>query len=199
MSNRVDLFGEFAPPLHLRRFTVQQYRQLGELGVLTPDDNVELLEGWIVEKMNQRPILGFLVRLLNDLFMRELPEGWICQCQLPIATERSEPEPDLAILKGQHADFRCQHPQGKDCALIVEVADTSLEKDRAKAELYRTAGVTEYWIVNVADACIEQYQFAASPATRPQTWKANQQIEFIVGDKVLIVDLRMLFEDGTSA
>ncbi len=106
--------------------------------------------------------------------MRELPEGWICQCQLPIATERSEPEPDLAILKGQHADFRCQHPQGKDCALIVEVADTSLEKDRAESRALSNCSVTEYWIVNVADACIEQYQFAAGPSTRPQTWKANQ-------------------------
>ncbi len=139
MPHQMDLFGTTAPPLQLRKFTVEQYRRLGELGVLTPEDKVELLEGWIVEKMNQRPIHGYLVRLLSDLFMRELPPGWICQCQLPITTERSEPEPDLAILKGEHADFRLQHPQGIDCELVIEVADTSLEKDRAKAEIYRSA------------------------------------------------------------
>ena len=194
MSNQVDLFSSVAPPLQLRKFTVEQYRRLGELGVLTPGDNVELLEGWIVEKMNQRPIHGFLVRLLNELFMRELPVGWICQCQLPIATERSEPEPDLAILKGMHADFRNEHPQGKDCALIIEVADTSLEKDRAKAEIYRSAGVAEYWIVNVAGTCIEQYRFETGTVTPAiQVWKRDQEIAFDMGEKQIKVELEVLF------
>ncbi|MEZ6133567.1 MAG: hypothetical protein R3C53_01525 [Pirellulaceae bacterium] len=63
MSTELQLNTPLAPPLPLRRFSVEQYHQLGELGVLTEEDNVELLEGWIVEKMNQRPIHGYIVRL----------------------------------------------------------------------------------------------------------------------------------------
>ena len=47
-----------APPWPLRRFTVAQYEQLGQLGILTPEDHVELLEGWIVEKTNHGPMHG---------------------------------------------------------------------------------------------------------------------------------------------
>lgn len=195
MTKNLNLLGAIAPPLHLRKFSVEQYRRLGELGVLTPEDNVELLEGWIVEKMNQRPIHGYLVRLLNDLWLRELPAGWICQCQLPISAPRSEPEPDLAVLKGQHSDFREQHPRGSDCALVIEVADTSLEKDRAKAEIYSVAGVQEYWIVNVADACVEQYRFDGTAAeVVPQVWNVDHTLTFEVGGKVIRLDLKLLFE-----
>ncbi|MCA9193424.1 MAG: hypothetical protein KDB03_16745 [Planctomycetales bacterium] len=93
MFSQLRLNSPLAPPLPLRRFTVAQYHQLGELGVLTPEDDVELLEGWIVEKMNQRPIHGFIVRILNEILLKDLPAGWLCQCQLPITTQRSEPEP----------------------------------------------------------------------------------------------------------
>src|SRR5690554_4967081 len=104
MTSQLELNTAVAPPLPLRRFSVEQYHQLGEMGVLTSEDRVELLEGWIVEKMNQRPIHGFIVRILNEFFLRELPEGWLCQCQLPITSERSEPEPDIAIVQGVHTD-----------------------------------------------------------------------------------------------
>ncbi len=78
MATHLELNTPLAPPLQLRRFSVEQYHQLGELGVLTSEDKVELLEGWIVEKRNQRPIHGFIVRLLHEFFLRELPVGW-CQ------------------------------------------------------------------------------------------------------------------------
>ena len=115
MSTAISLDDWLAPPLPMHRFTVEQYHRLGDLGLLTPEDRVELLEGWIVRKMNQRPVHGFIIRLLNEFFMRELPAGWICQCQLPITTDRSEPEPDLAILKGTHSDFRHKHPYWRLC------------------------------------------------------------------------------------
>lgn len=190
MSTQLVLNSSLAPPLPLRKFTVAQYRQLGELGVLTAEDRVELLEGWIVEKMNQRPIHGFIVRLLNELFQRELPEGWLCQCQLPITTERSEPEPDLAIVHGSHTDFRARHPSGADCRLVIEVADTSLEKDRSKAAIYQEAGVEEYWIVNVSEQVVERYDFsqASSVAT-----KCTDQVSAVIGGKELVVQLEPLF------
>ncbi len=77
MTTRLEFSCPLAPPLPLRRFSVAQYHQLGQLGVLTPEDRVELLEGWIVEKMNQRPIHGYLVGLLSEWFQCRLPDGYI--------------------------------------------------------------------------------------------------------------------------
>lgn len=182
-----------APPLPFHRFTVEQYHRLGELGILTPEDRVELLEGWIVRKMNQRPIHGFIVRSLNECFMRQLPQGWICQCQLPVTTANSEPEPDVAILKGEQSDFRDHHPSGRDCRLLIEVADTSLERDRAKASIYRQAGVQEYWIINVGEKVVERFVFSTSPNTEPQIVRAPESLDIQIGEVVIALDLTELF------
>lgn len=190
MSSAISLDDWLAPPLPMHRFTVEQYHRLGDLGLLTPEDRVELLEGWIVRKMNQRPVHGFIIRLLNEFFMRELPAGWICQCQLPITTDRSEPEPDLAILKGTHSDFRHKHPSGSDCRLVIEIADTSIEKDRAKARIYRDAGVQEYWIINVVEKVLERFVLAAEP----HIIQAYQSVDLSIGDSVLQLVLNEVFE-----
>ena len=195
MATELQLNSPLAPPLPLRRFSVEQYHRLGELGVLTPDDNVELLEGWIVEKMNQRPIHGFIVGLLAEIFQSALPGSHCLRCQLPLATERSEPEPDITIVRGSHTDFRDRHPLGTDCCLVVEVADTSLDRDRSKAAIYREAGVPEYWIVNVADKRIERFDFTAVQADlQPELFPANSQLVFSREDVVIELELNRVFE-----
>lgn len=192
MSTQVILDSPVAPPLPLRRFSVQEYHQLAEVGILTPEDRVELLEGWIIEKMNQRPIHGFVVRLLSELFSRGLPSGWLCQCQLPITTERSEPEPDLAIVRGKHSDFRSRHPNGLQCRLVIEVADTSLDRDRSKSSIYRNAGVEEYWIVNVQDKQLERYEFRKEQA-EPTILDSTMVATILIDTAELRIDLTELF------
>lgn len=195
MTTKLHLNSTLAPPWPLRKFSVEEYHQLGELGVLTSEDSVELLEGWIVEKMNQRPIHGYIVRMLNELFMRELPPGWLCQCQLPIAAQRSEPEPDIAIIRGAHGDFRNHHPTGSDCLLVIEVADTSIERDRSKALIYCEAGVQEYWIVNVTDKSVERYEFS-NPVrdVTASVFTSDSQVSLAVDDTVVTLDLAKIFE-----
>ncbi len=183
-------------PLPIHRFTVQEYHQLGEIGVLTPDNHVELLEGWIVEKMNQRPAHGFVVGLLTQWLLTSLPEGWIGRCQLPITTDRSEPEPDLAVIRGQHVDFRSRHPSGNDCELVIEVADTSVAKDRAKASIYASAGIQEYWIVNLVECQLERFINPDGTTYIDQTIiKADQSIETQIGDKQITLAVSELFSD----
>ncbi len=194
MTPQLEYNSPLAPPLPLRRFSVAQYHQLGELGVLTPDDKVELLEGWIVEKMNQRPIHGYFVGLLSEWFQSRLPAGYIVRCQLPITTQRSEPEPDLAIVAGVHQDYRNRHPMGEQCRLVIEVADTSLERDRAKAAIYQSARVGEYWIVNVTSKCVERYLFSSSPELgQSLILAADSQIALRVADTELVLELGILF------
>jgi Uma2 family endonuclease len=194
MTMQLEFNSPLAPPLPLRRFSVEQYHQLGALGVLTSEDRVELLEGWIVEKMNQRPIHGYIVRLLSEWFQGRLPSGFIMQCQLPITTQRSEPEPDIAIVKGVHHDFRDQHPSGGDCRLVIEVADTSVERDRAKAWIYESAGVEEYWLVNIHSHSVERYRFLESELEQqPSILAADAKLAFRLTDMELVLDLRLIF------
>jgi Uma2 family endonuclease len=195
MSSANSLEDPLAPPLSIHRFTIEQYHQMGEAGVLTAEDRVELLEGLIVEKMNQRPIHGFIVGVLNEWLQQKLPPGWIVRCQLPVTTDRSEPEPDLAILKGAHADFRDKHPVGSNCRLVIEVADASLDKDRAKATIYRESGVAEYWIINVPDKLLERYHFSAtqpheSQIAESQTLDATGAVSLKIADTDLVLELK---------
>lgn len=183
-----------APPWPLRRFSVAQYRQLGAMGILTPEDKVELLEGWIVEKMNHGPMHGYIVRVLADWFHSQLPLGYLVQCQLPITTAKSEPEPDLSIVRGNHHDFRTRHPSGQECRLVIEVADTSIDRDRAKAEIYRSSGVEEYWIVNVNERWVERYQFVEGSQThQPSILPANTHLTIRISDTELVLDLGVIF------
>lgn len=178
------------------RFTVEQYHRLGELGILSPEDKVELLEGWIVEKMDHVPLHGFLVGLMTELLQQQLPPGYCLRCQLPLTTDRSEPEPDLAIVQGVHQDFRLRHPSGSDCRLVVEVADTSLDKDRAKAQIYRTAGVREYWILNARDRCIERFQFgSAGDETTASIVSSESQLAVQFDRQTINIDLKTVFTD----
>lgn len=195
MNTQLDLDSKLAPPLPLRRFSVEQYRQLGGIGVLTPEDRVELLEGWIVEKTDQRPIHGYLVGLLSSWFFERLSSGFIVQCQLPITTQRSEPEPDVAIVRGFQQTFRDRHPFGDECRLIIEVADSSLERDRAKAAIYRSAGVKEYWIINIQETCLERYQFLASADTEQiSVFSGADKIAFQISKSDLLLDLGVIFD-----
>ncbi|MCA9193425.1 MAG: Uma2 family endonuclease [Planctomycetales bacterium] len=109
-------------------------------------------------------------------------------CQLPITTQRSEPEPDLAIVCGTHNDYRQHHPTGADCRLIIEVADTSLEKDRSKAAIYREAGVQEYWIININEKTLECYDFTQTTPTT-QMFAADARMTLSVGDSQIEINL----------
>jgi Uma2 family endonuclease len=184
------------PPLPLRRFSVAEYHQMGEAGVLTPSDRVELLEGWIVEKMNQKPAHGYMVGELDRWFHRQIHDNWAVRCQLPITLAESEPEPDIAVAKGNHADFRLSHPTGADCRLVIEVADSSLAKDRAKAAIYAAAGVQEYWIVNLIDLNVQQLTGPHSDAGYQQSkvLSGRDVVETQVGETVLRLELASLFE-----
>ncbi|MCC6510563.1 MAG: Uma2 family endonuclease [Pirellulaceae bacterium] len=196
MATQFDFGSLLAPPLPLRRFSVAQYRQLGELGMLTPEDKVELLEGWIVAKINQRPVHGYLVGLLSEWFQSRLPGGYIMRCQLPITTQRSEPEPDIAIVVGAHQDYRDRHPSGTDCRLVIEVADSTIEKDRAKAAIYHSAGVEEYWIVNVGSQCIERYLLAESTELQSLVPAEDAKVAINIAETELVFDPTPIFGPG---
>lgn len=154
-------------PFPVRRFSVEEYRRLGEVGVLAEDDRVELLAGWIIPKMNLNPPHSVSVQLANDAIRKILPEGWCMRIQDAVSTSDSEPEPDVAVVRGNIRDYVRRHPGPGEIGLIVEVADTSLPRDRYKCRLYGNAEIPSYWVVNLMDRRIEMYTDPTGPDPNP--------------------------------
>jgi hypothetical protein len=146
------------PPLPVRRFTVEEYHKLGEIGVLTENDRVELIHGWIVPKMTIDPPHNYAVTaLMESLQALQVPNTTI-RVRQPITTTDSEPEPDVALVVGSRADYKARNPKPSECILVAEVADSSLQEDQTtKLELYARAKVAVYWIVNLIDRRVEVY------------------------------------------
>lgn len=100
---------------------------------------------------------------------RIVPAGWHIRPQGPITLQTGEPEPDVAIARGDIDDWKLQHPGHNDVMLAVEVSDTSLAFDRdAKLRQYASTGISEYWIVNLIDRQIEIYREPQTSATGAQ-------------------------------
>ncbi len=147
-----------APAKH--RFSVKEYYRMAETGVLHPDARVELLNGQIIDMSPIGPFHGSITKYLNQLFTAASRDRWITQVQDPVhLDDHSEPEPDLALLQPSPNFYRKRHPQPTDVFLLVEISDTTLDLDQdEKIPAYGRAGITEVWIVNLAELTIEVYR-----------------------------------------
>ncbi len=183
------------PPFAVRRFTVDEYHRLIEAGILQDGDPYELLDGWITQKKTHNPAHDVCVDLLAELFMRMLPKGWRPRIQSSVALSHSEPEPDVAIVAGSARDYLRRHPTPDDIAVVIEVADSSLERDRQKAGLCARDGIARYWLVNLAARVIEDY---SQPAGRGSSARyksvcnlaPDETISLAVGRKTLSFRVR---------
>lgn len=135
-----------------RRFTVEEYYKLAEVGILREDDRVELIEGEIVVSSPMGSRHAACVNRFNRLFMERVGDRAIVSVQNPIRLgEHSEPEPDLVLLKPRPDFYSSSHPGPQDVLLLIEIAETSLEYDReVKLPLYAQHGVPEVWLVDLA-------------------------------------------------
>lgn len=145
------------PPFPIARFSVEQYHRLIASGVLTEDDRLELIEGWVVAKLAKGPAHEYTTGQLEEILRERVAPGWHVRNQAPITLARSEPEPDLAVVRGQRDRYRTSHPSAGDVALVVEVSETTLTTDRLKGKTYGASGIPEYWIVNLVDRFLELY------------------------------------------
>lgn len=157
------------PPPPFKRFTVDEYRQMAEAGILTENDRVELLEGWIISKMTLNPPHNGALDLLEQAIGELVPDGWRMRSQRPITTSDSEPEPDLTVVRGNVRSFTARNPRPDEIGLLVEIADSTLATDRGiKARLYARAGVSVYWIINLKDRQLELHSDPSGPIESPQ-------------------------------
>ena len=169
MTTETSLTTEHISTLQLPfyRFTVDEYHRLGEAGILTEDHGLELLEGCIVQKMNLNPPHSVSVKLCDSHIGSLLPTGWHTRVQDAVETDDSEPEPDLAVVRGSIRDYAKRHPGPSEIALLIEVSDSSVRRDRYKCKIYGRAGVPYYWIVNLVDRQVEVYSEPTGPDATP--------------------------------
>lgn len=168
------------------RFSVAQYHQMIDLGILTDDDPVELLEGWIIQKMPKNPPHRAATKLTRNALEAIVPSGWYVDAQEPITFDDSEPEPDVVIVRGNTRDYLDRHPGSQNLALVVEISDSTLERDRtSKKRLYARAGISVYWIVNLPEQILEVYTEPTNLATVPtyqqrQDYNLSEQVAVMI-------------------
>lgn len=160
--------GLLPPPYPLYRFSVDDYHRMIEVGILTEDDPVELLEGWVVLKMPRNPPHDGTIQIATEALRQRLPPGWQLRVQSALTTDDSEPEPDFAVVRGDARTYLRRHPGPQDTALVIEVADTTLTRDRQdKARIYARASLARYWIINLNAPQVEVYTDPSGPDPNP--------------------------------
>lgn len=140
-------------PFEVHRLDRAAYHQLSDAGAFD-GKKVQLIDGVIVTMNSMGPPHAFVVGKLNQLLSIQLGDSRIIRVGLPLAlSERSEPEPDLAVVSEKDTDPGADHPSTSP--LIIEVSDSSRTFDLGlKADLYAAARLPEYWVVDLKNAKI---------------------------------------------
>lgn len=146
--------------------SVEQYHTMIRVGILTDDDPVELLEGGLVFHMPTNPPHELVVEEMEDAVKRLLSADWFYRKEGSLTLEDSEPKPDGLVIRGKRRDYSNRHPGPRDVALVIEVSDSTLDRDRGiKLRNYARAGIETYWIVNLSSRQIEAYSLPLPTGT----------------------------------
>ena len=160
------------------RLSVDQYHELIRSGKLTDEDPVELLEGILVFKMPKKTPHATATRLCRRAIEPLLPVGWFYDAQEPITLSDGEPEPDGIIVRGRIEDYTRAHPRPRDIALVIEVSDTTLERDQGiKLRSYARAGIAEYWILDLTARAVRVHTDPDPPALPTPRFRSLKQYE----------------------
>ena len=160
-----------------RRFTLDEYHRMAEVGILNRGDRVELIRGAIVQMTAIGHDHASCVARLNHLLMGRLHGRALLWPQNPLVIlPDSEPEPDIILLGWRDDFYRHALPGAEDVALLIEVANTSLRYDRhVKGPLYAEAGVRDYWIVDLEGEAVEV-------SRQPQAGRFHHNVRVARGD-----------------
>ena len=152
-----------ALPVPHRTFTVDEYYRMGDAGILGPDERTELLDGDIVVQPKPGARHASMVTRLSMLLARLAGEEVIIRVRNPLRLDaRTEPQPDVTVLRYRDDFYASGHPGAGDALVVVEVADSSLSLDRGyKLEMYARASVREFWLVDAKRGAVTVY---AGPA-----------------------------------
>jgi len=165
----------------LRSWTVDEYYQMAKTGILHPDEKVELIAGQILRNMTpQGSFHAAAITRTNRLLNQPAQPRFLVRSrsaatrsQLPIQLDnRSEPEPDVALVKSDRLDYDDRHPKAEDVYLIIEIADSTLKTDLTlKKQVYAEANIADYWVLDLTKRQLYVY--------RQPTEKGYQQEQIV--------------------
>jgi Uma2 family endonuclease len=170
--------GPLASP-EVYRFTVDEYERM-----VLDDERVELIDGLVVRKMGKNPPHVWTTQAVRQSVERLLPPGWTWRQEQPVRIPKfDEPEPDIALVRGSDDDYKHRHPGPADVGLLVEVSETTLDRDQVwKLSVYAKARIPIYWIVNLVERQVEVYTNPARGRFRThRAFTAGQQVPLIIG------------------
>lgn len=164
--------------LQSHRFTVTDFYRMADVGILGPEDRVELIDGEVVEMNPIGSRQAACVRRLNQLLSAGA-QGAIVSVQDPVRLgDLSEPQPDLAILRPRKDFYSGSHPTPADVLLLVEVADSSLAFDlEIKLPLYAASGIPEVWIVDLQQSKVTSF-------SAPESGRYEQIRQFLPNERM---------------
>ena len=141
------------------RFSVSDYHRMGEVGILGPNDRVELIDGEIVTMSAVGCLHAGTVNRLTSFLVRTLGDRAVVSVQNPVQlSDDTEPEPDLAVLLPRDDFYSTAHPLPPDVLLLIEVGDSSFLADRrSKLPRYARAGIRETWLANLEAGAVERH------------------------------------------
>ena len=172
------------PSVPIRPMTVDEFARTPEYD----DNRVELIDGYIVRRDEMKPAHVGATECLRRRIGAVIPAGWYVREDKPVRIpDWTEPLPDIAVVRGDYRSYLVRHPDPADIALIVEVSDTSLAKDRGeKWDNYAKAGIPVYWIVNLIDHQVEVYtEPAESSYGAKRVYKPGEDVPVMIdGDEV---------------
>lgn len=144
------------------RLTVHDYYRMAEVGLLSPDDRTELIEGEIVDMPPIGSEHASVVTVLTRRLLRAIGESADVRVRLPVRfMPRSEPQPDLALVRRSADAYRSGHPTAKDVLLLIEISHTTLRYDlEDKARLYAKHRIPEYWVVDLVNRRCVRHRMA---------------------------------------
>lgn len=186
MSIAVQTTPVYLPRATFPRLSVDAYHRLLETGIIEENNSTELLEGYLVLKMAKNPPHAVTLRKTLRRIVPLLPAGWDQCSQDPVTLIDSEPEPDVAIVRGDGTTYIRRHPRPADIGLVIEVSDATLESDQKdKTRIYARSAVVAYWIVNIPQRQVEVYTLPTGGPAEPhygqcQIYPSGSAVPFIL-------------------
>jgi Uma2 family endonuclease len=167
-----------------RRWTRDEYERMIDHGLFGPEERVELIDGEILSVPPPKPPHATATSLAHEALRTAFGPGTHARVQQPLALdEMSEPQPDVAVVRGGIGDYAEAHPEAM--VLAVEVSHATLDVDRRwKGSLYARASVPEYWIVDVSTGGLEVYRDPVEDSSTPFGWRYQTVTRLRAGESV---------------
>jgi len=169
-------------PSGRRRITIDEYERIIQAAALDDPDRVELIDGYLVDKMGKSAEHGYATKKTLMALEALLLDGWTWRSEQPVRIpNHDEPEPDVTIVRGTDEDYEHRLPGPNDVGLLIEVSLATLDRDRnEKLSAYARGGIRVYWIINLVDRQIEVY-------TEPGPRAYGSRVDFQRGQTLPVV------------